>query len=114
MIRKMILGFAPMWWFGRVICMNVIGTDGVLNLNFTPMDLYACDHEGWKLPDTRHWPAMNGKIAGAAKLELEHFFECVLEGKKPLIGGEDGRRAIEVMIAAEMSIAENRIVPLPL
>ena len=96
------------------MCMNVVGTDGVLNLNFTPMNLYACDFEGWKLPDTRHWPAMNDKLVGAAKLEMEHFFECVLEDKQPLVGGEEGRRSIEVMIAAELSIAEDRIVSLPL
>jgi UDP-N-acetylglucosamine 3-dehydrogenase len=105
----------PTTWggFGDVR-MNVIGTDGVLNLNFTPMDLYACDREGWKLPDTRHWPAMNDKLVGAARLEMEHFFECVLDDKQPLVSGEDGRRATEVMIAAEMSIAEDRIVSLPL
>jgi predicted dehydrogenase len=105
----------PTSWggFGDVR-MNVIGTDGVLNLNFTPMDLYACDHDGWKLPDTRHWPEMNARLVGAAKLEMEHFFECVLEGKEPLTDAEDGRRSIEVMIAAEQSIAEDRIVYLPL
>ena len=46
---------SPTRWggFGDVR-MNVIGTNGVLNLNFTPMDLYANDRGGWKLPDTRH------------------------------------------------------------
>ena len=104
----------PSSWggFGDVR-MNVIGTDGVLNLNFTPMDLYACDRDGWKLPDTRHWPSMNGKLVGAAKLEIEHFFECVLADRQPLVSGEDGRRSIEVMLAAEMSIREDRIVQLP-
>jgi predicted dehydrogenase len=105
----------PSSWggFGDVR-MNVIGTDGVLNLNFTPMDLYACDRDGWKLPDTRHWPSMNGKLVGAAKAEVEHFFECVLGDLQPLITGEDGRRSIEVMLAAETSIREDRIVELPL
>jgi predicted dehydrogenase len=105
----------PTSWggFGDVR-MNVIGTDGVLNLNFTPMDLYACDRDGWKLPDTRHWPTMNGKLVGAAKLEVEHFFECILADEEPLVTGEDGRRSLEVMLAAELSIAEDRVVPLPL
>lgn len=104
----------PTTWggFGDV-CMNVIGTDGVLNLNFTPMGLYACDHDGWKLPDTRHWPAMHNKLVGAAKLEIEHFFECILEEQEPLVTGEDGLRSIEIMLAAEASIAEDRIVTLP-
>jgi predicted dehydrogenase len=105
----------PTSWggFGDVR-MNVIGTDGVLNLNFTPMDLYACDRDGWKFPDTRHWPTMNGKLVGAAKLEVEHFFECVLNDQEPLVTGEDGRRSVEVMLAAEKSISEDRIVALPL
>lgn len=94
--------------------MNVLGTEGVININFTPMDLYACDREGWKLPDTRHWPTMNGKLVGAAKLEVEHFFECICNNEEPLITGEDGRRSVEVMLAAELSIKENRIVSLPL
>lgn len=105
----------PASWggFGDVR-MNVIGTEGVLNLNFTPMDLYACDREGWKLPDTRHWPSMNGKLVGAAKLEMEHFFDCIMKDEIPLVTGEDGRRSIEVMLAAELSIIEDRIVQLPL
>ena len=66
------------------------------------------------MPDTRHWPAMHGKLVGAAKLEVEHFFECVMEDKTPLITGEDGRRSLEVMLAVEKSILEERIVTLPL
>jgi UDP-N-acetylglucosamine 3-dehydrogenase len=105
----------PAGWsrFGDVR-MNVIGTDGVLNLNLTPMNLYGCDGEGWKLPDTRHWPTVNGKLAGAVKLELEHFFECILQDSEPLVSGEDGRRSLEIALAAERSIGEDRPVPLPL
>lgn len=105
----------PAGWggFGDVR-MNVVGSEGNLNLDFTPMDLFGVDREGWKLPDTRHWPSMHGKLVGAAKLELEHFFECVLNGKSPLVTGEDGKRSLEVMLAAEKSIAEDRIIQLPL
>jgi predicted dehydrogenase len=94
--------------------MNVIGTHGNLNLDFTPMDLFGVNREGWKLPDTRHWPVMHGKLVGAAKLEIEHFFECILRDKQPLVTGLDARRSLEVMLAAEKSIAEDRIVRLPL
>jgi predicted dehydrogenase len=101
----------PASWggFGDVR-MNVLGTHGNMNLDFTPMDLFGVDREGWKLPDTRHWPSMHGKLVGAAKLEVEHFFDCVLANKAPLISGEDARQSLEVMLAAEQSIAEDRIV----
>ena len=105
----------PVSWggFGDV-CMNVLGTEGVLNLNFTPMDLFAVTRDGWKLPDTRHWPKMDGKYVGAVKLELEHFLGCILDGTEPRVTGADGRRAVEIMLAAELSIAEDRVVHLPL
>ena len=105
----------PESWGGFAdVRMNVIGTEGNLNLDFTPMDLFGVDRDGWKLPDTRHWPAMHGKLIGAAKLELEHFFDCILENKPPLVSGKEGRQSLEVMLAAERSIAEQRIVYLPL
>jgi predicted dehydrogenase len=57
---------------------------------------------------------MHGKLVGAAKLEMEHFYECILKDRQPLVTGDDGRRSLEVLVAAERSIAEGRIVTLPL
>jgi UDP-N-acetylglucosamine 3-dehydrogenase len=94
--------------------MNVIGTKGVGNLNLVPMGLYACDGEGWKMPDTRHWPSIHGRIQGALRLEGEHFYESLLKDKEPMITGEDGRRSLEVACAAEKSIQEGREITLPL
>ncbi len=106
---------SPASWngFGDVR-MNVLGTNGNLFLDFTPMNLYGVNREGWKMPDTRHWPTLHGKMIGSAKLEVEHFFDCVLNDKTPLVTGEDGRRSLEVMLAAERSIAEGMKIDLPL
>lgn len=105
----------PASWngFGDVR-MNVMGTHGNLFMDFTPMNLYGVNREGWKMPDTRHWPTLHGKMIGSAKLEIEHFFDCVLHDRTPLVSGEDGRRSLEVMLAAEKSIAEERKIELPL
>ena len=93
---------SPKSWggFGDVR-MNVTGTDGNLFLDFTPMNLYGVNHEGWKMPDTRHWPTLHDKMIGSVKLEVEHFLECVQNDRTPLVTGEDGRRSLEVMLAAE-------------
>ena len=94
--------------------MNVIGTDGVLTLDFNPMNLVKVtrDH-GWTYPETRHWPLVNDRLGGAALLEISHFVECVRQGTKPLVDGRDGRRSLEIAIAAEQSIVQGREVSLP-
>ena len=33
------------------------------------------------------------------KLELQHFVTCVREGKQPLVGITDGKRALEVAVS---------------
>jgi UDP-N-acetylglucosamine 3-dehydrogenase len=106
---------SPVSWggFGDVR-MNVTGTHGNLFLDFTPMNLYGVNREGWKLPDTRHWPVLGDKIAGSVKLEVEHFMDCVQHDKSPRVTGEDGRHSLEVMLAAEKSIAEGQKISLPL
>lgn len=107
----------PVNWggFGDVR-MDVVGTDGVLALNYTPMNLYGVHAEGgWMLPETRHWPLVNDQLGGCARLEMEHFFACVALNRKPMIDGREGRRSLEVAIAAERSLAaDGQAISLPL
>ena len=44
----------------------------------------------------------------------QHFLECVIEDKEPLVSGEDGARAIEVMSAVYKSMETGAWVDLPL
>lgn len=106
----------PAVWggFGDVE-MNVIGTSGVVSLDFTPMNLYGIDaDQGWKLPDTRHWPAINGRLVGAIRNEMDHFLSCVQSGTAPLIDGRAARKSLEIGVAADRSIELGRDVELPL
>ena len=52
--------------------------------------------------------------SGRYKRELDHFCECVLEGKTPLVTGENGRKAIEAINAAYLSAFLKEKVHLPL
>ena len=47
--------------------MNVIGAQGVMQLDFNPMNLVRVTHDqGWTFPETRHWPVVNDRLGGAA------------------------------------------------
>ena len=46
------------------------------------------------------------------KQELQHFVDCIIDKKKPLVTGEDGVRALEVATAAMKSSAKNRAIQL--
>lgn len=42
------------------------------------------------------------------KLELQHFVSCVREGRQPMVGIKDGKRALEVCIAALRQIHDEK------
>ncbi|MBO3803617.1 MAG: Gfo/Idh/MocA family oxidoreductase [Candidatus Brockarchaeota archaeon] len=107
---------SPSDWgaFAADIEVEVVGTKGAAYLDFPPMMVTGCDGEGFKFPDLIHRPRIHGKTEGAIKLELQHFIDCVKEGKPPLVDGKDGRRALEVALAAEASSASRKPAKLPL
>jgi predicted dehydrogenase len=43
-----------------------------------------------------------------------HFMDCLMNGAEPLVSGEDGARAIEVMCAVYKSMQTKGWVELPL
>ena len=45
---------------------------------------------------------------------IEHFLDCIINDKQPLVSGEDGARAIEVMCAVLKSMKTGTWVELPL
>jgi predicted dehydrogenase len=105
----------PSKWgpFSADIEVEVIGTKGAVFFDFPPMIVMGCDEEGFKFPDLIHRPLIHGKSEGAIKIELQHFIDCIREDKAPLVSGSDGRRALEVALAAERSSLAGVPVYLP-
>lgn len=103
----------PSSWggFGDV-CLELIGEKGALYLDYRPMTLVGVDDEGWKFPDTLHWPQMHGEVVGDV-LDEDRYFMHVLAGRKEVIStARDGRNALEVVLAAMQSWREGRAVAL--
>ena len=42
------------------------------------------------------------------KMELQHFVSCVREGRQPMVGIKDGKRALEVCVAVLKQIHEEK------
>jgi len=94
--------------------MNVIGGRGQCSLDLLPMNVMQVDPMGWKFPVTRLWCEVAGNLVGAVQTEIAHFIECIRMDREPCVSGIDGRRSLEVAIAAEMSIQKGKSITLPL
>jgi predicted dehydrogenase len=97
--------------FGDV-CLELIGETGSLYLDYRPMTLSAVDGEGWKFPETLHWPEMHGEVVGDV-LDEDRYFIGVVKGERQIIStGQDGRNALEVVLAAQQSYQEDKPIRL--
>ncbi|MGA3289711.1 MAG: Gfo/Idh/MocA family oxidoreductase [Candidatus Bathyarchaeia archaeon] len=84
--------------------LTVTGSDVIMRLDYITQDLWIEQQKETVQP---RYPFQE-----PLKCELQHFAECVLEKKKPLITGEDGRKALEIAQAAMQSSAKNRAIKL--
>jgi UDP-N-acetylglucosamine 3-dehydrogenase len=84
--------------------LTVTGSDAIMRLDYITQDLWI---EQQKESVQPRYPFQE-----PLKAELQHFVDCIVEKKKPLVTGEDGVRALEVATAAIQSSAKNRAIQL--
>lgn len=84
--------------------LTVTGSDAIMRLDYITQDLWIEQQAETVQPRVPFQEPL--------KLELQHFAECVIEKKKPLITGEDGVKALEIAQAAMQSSAKNRAINL--
>lgn len=101
---------------GMKITVEAYGTEGVIYADLFESGIRAFmgkildkySNPGWGIINYEHiWN--NGYPQ-----ELSHFAECILSGKKPQESGEDGKKVLEIMLAAYYSakIGEKVFIPL--
>ncbi len=99
--------------YGYDARMEVLGSEGVMLIGELPyLKITTCTKEsGVVAPTTPSWRNLfrEGYIA-----EARHFVHCILSGEEPRVTGEDGRRAVEIVLAANRSIETGLPVTLPL
>lgn len=84
--------------------LTVTGSEAIMKLDYITQELWIEDAKEnlqprfpWREP---------------LKLELQHFADCILENKKPMVTGVDGIAALKIAEAALRSSAKNRAIKL--
>lgn len=91
--------------------MNIVGTEGFIQIQDTFPNLGIADADKFGSPDTTYWPMFEGVRGGALREELSYFTKCALAGEKPAIGTpEDAMAALEATLAAEESARTGEVV----
>jgi scyllo-inositol 2-dehydrogenase (NAD+) len=94
--------------FGYDIRGEVVGTEGAIQIGSLQ------NHNNIILTNKGSYhdniPSFQSKFKAAFLLELEHFIECLLEKKAPLINEVDGKIALEIAIAATDSFKTSKKV----
>jgi UDP-N-acetylglucosamine 3-dehydrogenase len=84
--------------------LTVTGSEAIMRLDYITQDLWIEDSNE-NLQPRFPWQE-------PLKLELQHFADCILEKKKPVINGVDGLKALKIAEAALRSSAKNKVVKL--
>jgi len=93
--------------------MEILGTAGVILIGqLQDRAVSVCTKEQGVVTST--FASWRNRFRDAYLKEIQHFIDCILEDKEPIVTGEDGKKAVEVAIAATKSILEGRPVNLPL
>jgi UDP-N-acetylglucosamine 3-dehydrogenase len=84
--------------------LTVTGSSAIMKLDYMTQELWIEEPKENLQP---RYP-----VQEPLKLELQHFADCILEKKKPLVTGVDGLKALQVAEAALRSSAKNRAIKL--
>lgn len=84
--------------------LNITGSDAIMRLDYITQEL--------SIENAKETLQPRLPFQEPLKAELQHFAECILEKKKPLVTGTDGYKALQVAMAAIQSSAKNAAVKL--
>jgi ABC-type sugar transport system ATPase subunit len=88
---------------------QVIGSNGIGNVNLLPGALTFWRDDGAEVPDVSYDPRVRGAAYGALRDELNYFCDCVRENRPPeIITAGEAVNAVRVALALAQSASENR------
>jgi UDP-N-acetylglucosamine 3-dehydrogenase len=88
----------------KIRSLTATGTEAIMRLDYITQDLWIEEKTQTVQPRLPFQEPL--------KAELQHFVECIVEKKKPIVTGEDGVKALEIATAAMHSSAKNTAIQL--
>jgi UDP-N-acetylglucosamine 3-dehydrogenase len=88
----------------KIRALNVTGSEAIMRLDYNSQELW--------IENAIETVQPRSLFKEPLKAELEHFIECIIEKKTPIITGEDGYNALEIAVAAMESSAKNTVMKL--
>lgn len=84
--------------------LTVTGSEAIVSVDYITQDM-TIETAGQTLTPRYEWEE-------PLKLELQHFVECILNDRQPLVTGLDGLKALKIAEAALKSASKGRLVKL--
>lgn len=99
--------------YGYDARVEILGTEGVIVVGETRgTTLHKITKENRVISETfRSW---RDRFREGYVNEIEHFADCILNEKQPSVTGIDGRKALEAVLAAHLSVETGKPVSIPL
>jgi len=88
----------------KVRKLTVTGSKAIISLDYITQEM-SIETEGQTLTPREEWKE-------PLKIELQHFAECILQDKEPLVAGLDGLKALEISEAALISATKGTMIRL--
>lgn len=88
---------------------DAVGTGGALYVDGSGGSVVVA-HERVEQPALWYVPELFGERAGILRDEIAHFVRCVREDREPVVGGQDGKAAVQVACAIQESYQTGRPV----
>ena len=98
---------------GGDVRFEVVGSKGIAYGQVLPNTVAICNDDGWQFPDVQHWSKLHGNLVGWYAEQVRCFVQSIERDEPPVATGDDGRRSLEVIIAARYSYQKNETVSLP-
>ncbi len=96
--------------YGYDARVEIVGTKGIMQIGeLQGQAIVVCTNrdQGLISPIYRTWPE---RFEWGYIREMQHFVDCIKEGKQPIVSGKDGRMAVAGVLAGTLSFLETRPV----